>query len=569
MIKKNRNFSLDSLKLIFLVFFLSLSVSPAYSQKSKNNSQVLIWQQRINFLTDGINEDASSLTESERAVYLALLAKILWKTNQTEAEKYLKKSGKLTINSLESDDKPDLAEKLKNTQKTLQIIANLDEKLSRNLMEDFIKIISQKGTDSEKNADTLALIAIQIVEKNPQLAFSLGIKSLGFGNSAQIVRLIKELNIIDSKLADQLFLTTLANAKARFNLQFISRLAVAAFNNYKGKPLSDLTRRSFLTMLSEFLTLSMTNEQEKPNLCQISMIAAPLLDKFEEYFPPQLPTIKLQMQMCQPYLPKVNQSLVNSDLKDDKPKTVEELISAARNTDDKVLKSEYFYQATVKLEEEENYLEILSLFDSMTEDEKDSFGNDSFGESIFESSYDEYAYTVALNYVKNKDFSAAYRVIDRTPKRVRPSVRIRLTFALLAGNEKDFVIDNVQKARQEADSLEMLPFRRAGFFLALVHIYPKIQPIEAQTVFREAVKSINKADAENPNNLPEKDYAPLRDYIALPAEIFENNDIIIFNALNDISSRRSRVRLKLGLLENSLVQYLNEKKKVQSKNEKN
>lgn len=566
MIKRNSKFSFDSFKLIFLVFFLFLSVLPAYSQKSKNNSQVLIWKQRINFLTDGINEDSSSLTESERAVYLALLAKVLWKTNQTEAEKYLKKSSKLTINSLESDDKPDLAEKLKNTQKTLQVIANLDEKLSRSLLEDFIKILSEKGSDSEKNADTLVLIAIQIVEKNPQTAFLLGLKSLGFGNSAQISRLVGELNVIDSKLAEQLFLAALANAKTRFNLRFIARLSVSAFNNYKGKPLSDLTRRSFLTMLSEFLTLSMTNEQEKSNLCQISMIAAPLIDKFEEYFPAQLPTIKWQMQMCQAYLPKMNQSLVNSDLKDDKPKTVEELISAARNTDDIVLKSDYFYQAMVKLEKEEKYLEILSLLDSMTEDERNSFGNDSFGESVFESSYAQYAYELVLNYVENKDFAAAYKVIDRTPKRVRPSVRIWLAHKLL-DKEKDFVIDIVQKAREEADSLEIKPFRRADFFLSLVYIYPKIQPLEAQTVFREAVKFINKADAENPNNLPEKDYAPLKDYVALPAELFENNDIIIFNALSDISSRRSRVRLKLGLLENSLVQYLNEKKKVESKND--
>lgn len=566
MIKRNSKFSFDSFKLIFLVFFLFLSVLPAYSQKSKNNSQVLIWKQRINFLTDGINEDSSSLTESERAVYLALLAKVLWKTNQTEAEKYLKKSSKLTINSLESDDKPDLAEKLKNTQKTLQVIANLDEKLSRSLLEDFIKILSEKGSDSEKNADTLVLIAIQIVEKNPQTAFLLGLKSLGFGNSAQISRLVGELNVIDSKLAEQLFLAALANAKTRFNLRFIARLSVSAFNNYKGKPLSDLTRRSFLTMLSEFLTLSMTNEQEKSNLCQISMIAAPLIDKFEEYFPAQLPTIKWQMQMCQAYLPKMNQSLVNSDLKDDKPKTVEELISAARNTDDIVLKSDYFYQAMVKLEKEEKYLEILSLLDSMTEDERNSFGNDSFGESVFESSYAQYAYELVLNYVENKDFAAAYKVIDRTPKRVRPSVRIWLAHKLL-DKEKDFVIDIVQKAREEADSLEIKPFRRADFFLSLVYIYPKIQPLEAQTVFREAVKFINKADAENPNNLPEKDYAPLKDYLALPAELFENNDIIIFNALSDISSRRSRVRLKLGLLENSLVQYLNEKKKVESKND--
>lgn len=566
---KNRSISLE--KFIYLVFvslFLFLGAIPLYSQKTKNNQQFLVWQQRVDTLTDEIVKDSSSLSDSERAIYLALLSKIWWKINQQEAETYLKKASKLTINSLESDEKPDFAEKVKNTQKTIQIITGLDEKLSQNLLEQFIKTISEKAVNSEKNADMLILIALQIVEKKPQLAFTLGLKSLSFGSPIQIVRLIGELNAIDSKLAEQLFLATLINAKNNFNLRFVGRLSVSAFTEYKGKTLSDLARRSFLTMLAEMLARSVTNEQEKPSACQTAIIASPIIDKFEQYLPAQTQTIKWQIQMCQPYLPKTNASLVDADLKDDKPKTVEELISAARNTSDEVLKSEYFYQAMVKLEEEEKFIEILSLLDSMTEDEKKSFGNDSRGESILESSYAEYAFSAVLQFIKNKDLASAYRIIDRTPKRVRPSVRIRLAFKLSEIEDKPFILNNIEKAREESASIEVSAFRKVSYFLSLTYLYTKTQPIEAQVVFRETVKAINSADSENPDNVPEKDYAPLQDYISLPSELFEFNEIVIFNALNDIGSRRSRVRLKLGLLESSLKRYLSEKKKVELENEK-
>lgn len=68
-----------------------------------------------------------------------------WKVNSKKAETFITKSAQLTISSLESDDKPDLETKIKNTQKTIQIIAGLDEKLSEKLSEQFIEITTNKA----------------------------------------------------------------------------------------------------------------------------------------------------------------------------------------------------------------------------------------------------------------------------------------------------------------------------------------------------------------------------------------------------------------------------------------
>jgi hypothetical protein len=56
----------------------------------------------------------------------------------------------------------------------------------------------------------------------------------------------------------------------------------------------------------------------------------------------------------------------------------------------------------------------------------------------------------------------------------------------------------------------------------------------------------------NPDFLPEKDYAPTMDYVSLPADLLQYDENSTFSSLSNISSRRSRVRLKLGLLESCM-----------------
>ncbi len=44
----------------------------------------------------------------------------------------------------------------------------------------------------------------------------------------------------------------------------------------------------------------------------------------------------------------------------------------------------------------------------------------------------------------------------------------------------------------------------------------------------------------------------MENYVSVNAELLEIDDLAIFATLNEISSRRSRLRLSLGLLESSL-----------------
>ena len=255
-------------------------------------------------------------------------------------------------------------------------------------------------------------------------------------------------------------------------------------------------------------------------------------------------------------------------MKTDSPKTVEELVSAAQETKDKGLKLKYYYEAIVKLESTKRYDEILSLLNGVTEDGRESLGKDPFGMRVWDGWYSQYALLSATQYAKNKDLPPVYKIINGTPKNIRPSVRINLIYELPANEYQVFILENLEETRKELTSIDVLPATKADYFLALFLLYVKTQPTEAESVFREMIKAINKADAENPDFKPEKDYAPLKDYISLPSKILETDEVNVMNDFADISSRRTRVRLKLGLLESSLVNYVTEKRKFDDETKK-
>lgn len=557
------------LYLFLFLFSLTISLSAqkrADNQQKKNIYQFSVWQQRVDVLTDGVIKDSSSISESERAVYLAVLAKMWWQIKPEEAKRFLQKSVKLVVNSLESNEAVDLAIRISNFQKVSQIASKLDKNSNRILLEQFVKITTEKAKNSEKNADTLIFIALQIVEENPQQAFEIGSKALIFGNPIQIVRLIGELNIKDTRLAERLFRAALYNAENNYNLRFISRLSVAAFSEYKDKALSESSRQSFLIMLAEMVSRASIREQDKQSACEIVVVASPIIDKFDVYLSDSAQTVRRQIQSCQPFLPKSYSALVESELKDDKHKTVEELIRAAREASDKFLKLTYYYEAINKFGQAKKFDEVLSLLSDITEEEREILGKDTLGNYNCDSWYEEYAFLSAAEHIKTGDLPSAYKIISRAPKKTRPSVRINLAFKLSSGEQQAFIIEMLEKAREELNSMDLPAVKIADYYLSLISLYAQAQPYESEAVFREAVKAIDKADKENPDNKPEKDYAPLKDYISLPAKLLEVNEINVLNGFEAISSRRSRVRLKLGLLESSLVSYVKERKKLELEN---
>lgn len=537
--------------------FLFSSTVVGQKPKSEKNQELFLWQQRVDNLTADVLNDTKMADDGERGIYLALLAKLLWVTDRTEALTHVNKAVDYTIRSLASDDEIRLESNLKNFQKVAQIITPLDQQLSRTLAERVATILEAKGKSGKSNADSFVIIALQLVETNPNLAFTLGVKSLSYGNARDLYLLIRNLNLKDYRLGEDLYRVSLAAAKRNYSYEFTSKLGVIVFSVSKGKTFSDGLRRSYLEMLAEMLAGAALIESERATGCEIVVLVTPILNRFDEYLPNQTTTVRQQIQMCLAFVPNARSELTKSEAIGDEPQTVEDLVRAARDSNDPFLKSRYFYKAITKLEQIEKYDQIISLLDGMTETEVKVFGD-----GAWDGWRSEYALQSSLVSIKTGDLPAVYSTINRTPKKLRPAVRLGLAFKLSPTENKDFILENLEETRKELDALDIQARAAAGSYLAMIPLYIKIQPLESENVFRQAVKAINKTDSSNPDNLPEKDYAPLRDYVRLPFEILEIDEPSIQSSLANISSYRSRIRLRLGLLESSLLKRAEIKKKT-------
>ncbi len=546
---------LGLLRLFLFLLFVSV-VATAQKPLSKNARELIVWQQRTDDLTDSVVKDIGQIENSERAIYLALLAKIWWKFDLEFAQKYLKRSIETTLKDLDSDEDVDLSKKLKTSQKVLQIAAALDEKSSQFLVERIAKILETKGKSDKGNADSFILVALQIVDKNPQLAFQLGTRSLTYGNSLQLGKLILGLTVKESTLAENLYRSSLFSARRNYSYGFTGSLGIV-FQTYKNQTLSDAARRSYLEYLADIISDAALTDAGHSK-CEVITLATPILSRFDEYLPNRTLLLRQQIDICIPFSHPYTAEIAKTEARGEEPRDADEFIRAARDTPDPGKKAHYFYRAIALLDKAKKIDDIVSLLDGMTEPEVTAMGDG------WNSWRIKYGCQSALDAVEASDMPSAYRAIDRTPKKNRPYVRFCVARKLSLLDQKGFYLENLEEIQKETGSLEIPPRDSASNYLSLARMYLKVQPTQSERMLRAAVKAINAADNENPEFLPEKDYAPLMDIVSLPYELLEVDEYSIFSSFSDISSRRSRARLKIGLLESCLQKLADVKKKVES-----
>lgn len=556
-------------KIVFVIALLPLCSVNFYSQDSLTEKarEVVTWRERTHFLADGVIQDSSAVRTADKLVFLTLLSKVIWKADNAKARKQLGRSIDLTMSWLGSDEEPDFEAKFRIAQKVVEIAATLDEKVAQSTSEKFLKIAEDRKGSDTANADMLVSIARQVLEKDPHLAFKFAVRSLSLGNSLQLPALLLALNLKDSQLADQLYRLSILAARRNYSFEFVGSLGNITFLVRKGIAFSDAARIAYLEMLADLVASAALIEWERPVRCGVAELATPVLDRFDQYIPSRALTVRQHVQLCLPFAHAFTSGVSKSQASEEKSETVEELLQRARETSDVALKGKYLYQAIKKLEASKKFEALISLLDDLTEEERKSLGN-----GAWDSWRAEYAFQACVIYFfEAKDLPSVYRVIEKTPKRLRSYVRISLAFKLSPTGDKDILLENLEKTRSEIESLEVAPKDAAADYLALILLYVKVQPTALNLVFRDTVKFINAADRENEEFKTHKDYAPLKDIVQLPWEILAVDEQGVFNSLQDISSRRSRIRLKLGLLESSLKKLIQAEKELkieQSKRQK-
>ncbi len=515
---------------------------------NQNQIEIIKWENISEQITKNILNDTKSSSYSERPIILARLANLWWKNDNDAARQWLKTAvSEVTFDSL-VETHTEKTKRQETARKLIKFIIPLDKHLAEKLIE-YVTKESKEANSNQQNADELIKTALQVVDTNPILARKLGSLSLKNGRSYQIFRLIMELNLKDEKLSEALFnealVTTETSPNLETNVGFVSALSSAAFREYKGKSLPETARKNFLTVLFN-LTLTGDNslETQKRN-CNFLSAATRFISSYESYFPEKAIAIRQKFVLCEKTLGNFA-GIIKSDLSETKLETAEEYIQAAKETKDNFLKGTYYSRAVQKLYQAKEYEKIISVLEDMTEEEKKAFGEDTWNSWRSES-----ALRAAVEFVKTKDFSGAYRIINNTPKILRPSVQSGLAKEM-EKEDKPFAITLLDDARKGLNSFDIEPKDKAGLFLFLTKQYTEIVPYEAADVFRETIKAVNNSDNANPENNPVKDYAPLKETILLPIFLLETEELATVETLSNIKSANSRIRFRLGFLEQSL-----------------
>ncbi|GEM_PF-1429448 len=532
------------------VFAQDKTISP---EQREAEERVKRWRSRVDDLVKISATSSSSLTEAENAYNQALLAKILWKHDEVSARAFLKKSAEIVLKSLKGEDEKELEKNLEYAQRTLEIIFELDRKFGSDLLgklgSNFDDKINQNARQNPKLAKFYASIGAQITKENPRLGLAYGQQSLKFGFAHALSGLAVELNLKDSSLADLLIKQTrfLATDKYREDVYFlVFGLYRGVFEFNKGKPFSATTQRLVVELFSDLLNGAASIEQERPRRCGISFYASWAVSRVDEFFPENSERFRQNIKLCVPFLHTSIQTGTKARA-DGVSDSVDEMLKAARDEKDKRAKIHIYRDAFFKLLNAKSYDELTSLLDGLDGDDYREIAPIGWNNWRITAGF-----STSLASFEEGDLANAFKSINRAPKQLRPFIRKRLASETSVSKDKQFYFENLSEMQKELNSLEMPYHEAAALSLDLAKFYLRATPTESPVVFRDAVKFINKADGENPDMIIDKDWAPMSDYVSVDATILEIDEFSIFASINDISSRRSRLKLSLGLLESSL-----------------
>ena len=329
----------------FAVFVLVGGLVGQMSPKEKAQVEVVKWQTRVDDLTTEIVSESAAVSDSERALYLALLAKLWWNVNQKEARVHLKAAADKLLSGFRTDDNTNAPNRTNLTEGTLEIITKLDEKFAQELVGQIEVAVNDSSDNNRKEnpemAELFAALGLQVVKKKPEVAMAFGFNSLTYGLAKNLPTLISELNIQDSTKAELLYRRALAKMQGNYSsrgLLFESLIGRYLFGVYGDKGFSEQIRREFIASYADRVAAAALVETERPTRCRIAAYASVTLAHIDEYIPAQARDLRQNIQTCTPYLLDVLQELSKAQTNADQPKTVDDFVRLAKETHDKTLK---------------------------------------------------------------------------------------------------------------------------------------------------------------------------------------------------------------------------------------
>ena len=515
---------------------------------------------QIEQVSNELAKDAMLFEHLDRAILWSRLGDLWWKADAERGRGFLLRAiedleaaaAKSTSERLPESDRKQL---INTIRVVMRIVAARDQKLGDGLLASLSTLTTERkenslSENSSYMADALVEAALQVVSENPARAAQLGSLSLRQGGGSQFNSLLIGLRERDGKLADALFNEALTTAQGSQNMNLFSSLLFATFTaNYnpsiKALPPSPQLRAKLLNaIIKGVIQADIVSKQPD---CGYAFLIGPVLTEVNQFAPQHAAAVRNAVGKCKSVVPGSEAALRNQPLK-----TVEEFLSAAGSAESVGLRVLFLSRAIQAAARSGKFDLAISILDGMSREEREVMGD------AWDPIRVQYAKFAGLQSYEKEDFAGMERIINAVPHELQAFAALYIAEAIIAKNtDKNAVaLDLLAKARRSFEKLENPDFNTFYPYMSLVRAYGKVAPQDAYGVFREAVKSINRATRVLKENTDPSEQIARGQFepLDIPSELVQLSAFDLISIASSVESAALRTRLRLSLL-SSLLAY--------------
>lgn len=573
--------------LCLLAFLAVLFLTSNLTFAQRQNERAMLWAARTQLINNDIEIDINKFGAADKAYFYARLGETWWEKDKKEASIYLNKAADYALSP--ATDYKDNEEKFRLLRDLLKVVASKDSKLEKKLIAELTeKSEDLSESDNSENSETILKTARSLVDVDVQKAFNLGILTLRqkkpvFSFSSILLFLkIREKN---ESLANNYFAQALTVAQTKGTSDLLGNLIALAFpetsfavgEEPQWTQVSDeLLRKKCLNIVADYIKIEVEEalEKKRSDCKTTSYYGIRLLNQYERLLPEKVPVISQAINVCQVSLESKNK---NNSSSDEKPKTIEELLEAARETDDKELKTKYLLDVAHIAHNQKKYKLAVEILDDIDEDMRNKPpGVWEFNRTISTAS-------LISELIENENLPEVYDTFKKSPDVTRTFIRVLVIDKLDSKKNKLFGYELLNDARGEFNKLDLKPIENVRVILNdptafknVATLYDKFgYPNEAIETYQESITSLNRYIAKIPSD-KRRDIVrslPLNwsNYANFQNPFFENYFQRIEQSISQIEFTPIRLDVRLQFLKNSLKKQIEIEKetlKAKPKNQK-
>ena len=524
-------------------WLLILVLASVGSAQTVQNDARELWLVRAQDITSDLLKDGTDLSSMQRAVLWAKLAKYWWREDPKRARIWIANAIDV-VEQVPNKETPDERRaRLETAQTVYAIVIPLDQNLSKRLLA---ILGPDKSASDERDGAAFALMnaANAMVEEDPNRAAELGAQALRLGRPSNMDPLLYGLRASNPKLADSLFAQALVLAKQDRGGMFTNILTYIAFPEQRGRPglpvPPEPLRIELLQILMTLVTANTANGTNENSNCGAVAWLAPLYGEVERLLPQQWPVLRQAINICQSVSTEIQQQIKLS-ITDQQANTVESLLKIAADTKELGPRTDYTYRAAALAQENREFERALKILDDMSDEQRQLM------DESWTSARWDWAADGAVEHYRKGRFREMNLILDTVPSDLQP-----LAKAAFLDRAPDKKISETSPIVQILnDAIKGL--RRSGipepdksdWYLALLKPTVKFQPVDANSVLKDAVTALNKVKEPLPLELFDI-------FSNVGPPLVEMDEFVVKDALASVTNVQTRALLRLSLLKSTL-----------------